>query len=46
MQFKIGNGIDVHQLKENVPFIIGGIKIESKVGIDGHSDGDIITCHS
>ena len=42
MQFKIGNGIDVHQLKENVPFIIGGIKIESKVGIDGHSDGDIL----
>tara|TARA_Y100000590_G_C15651808_1_gene989058 strand:- start:496 stop:978 length:483 start_codon:yes stop_codon:yes gene_type:complete len=42
MQFKIGNGIDVHQLKENIPFIIGGIKIESKVGIDGHSDGDIL----
>ena len=42
MQFKIGNGIDIHQLKENIPFIIGGIKIESEFGIDGHSDGDIL----
>ena len=37
---KTGIGYDVHQLKEGVPLIIGGIMIESPFGSVGHSDGD------
>ena len=37
---KTGIGYDVHQLKEGVPLIIGGIMIESPFGSVGHSDVD------
>ena len=37
---KTGIGYDVHQLKEGVPLIIGGVMIESPLGSIGHSDGD------
>tara|TARA_B100000579_G_scaffold415661_1_gene410476 strand:- start:1788 stop:2279 length:492 start_codon:yes stop_codon:yes gene_type:complete len=42
MEIRIGSGIDVHGLKEGEELIIGGIKIDSKYGIEGHSDGDLI----
>ena len=42
MNLRIGHGIDVHKLSSGIPLILGGIKIESKVGIEGHSDGDVI----
>ena len=42
MNIRVGHGIDIHQLKDNIPLILAGVKIESDVGIDGHSDGDII----
>ena len=42
MKLRIGNGIDVHQLQLGQSLIIGGIKIESKYGIKGHSDGDLV----
>ena len=42
MNFRIGNGIDVHPLEKGIPFIIGGVEIESEMGICGHSDGDIL----
>ena len=37
---KTGIGYDVHQLKEGVPLIIGGVMIKSSFGSVGHSDGD------
>ena len=37
---KTGIGYDVHQLKEGMPLIIGGVIIESSLGSVGHSDGD------
>ena len=37
---RTGIGYDVHQLKEGVPLIIGGVVIESSFGSVGHSDGD------
>ena len=37
---KTGIGYDVHQLKEGIPFVIGGVVIESSFGSVGHSDGD------
>lgn len=42
MNIRLGHGVDVHPLKKNYPFILGGINIESEVGISGHSDGDIL----
>ena len=41
--FKIGQGYDVHQLKSNLPLIIGGVNIPHSKGIVAHSDGDILS---
>ncbi|MCQ6276472.1 2-C-methyl-D-erythritol 2,4-cyclodiphosphate synthase [Bacillus sp. V3B] len=40
--FRIGQGFDVHQLSENRPLIIGGIKIPFEKGLLGHSDADVL----
>jgi 2-C-methyl-D-erythritol 2,4-cyclodiphosphate synthase len=42
INFRIGYGYDVHQLKEGQDFIIGGIKIEHSKGAFGHSDADVL----
>ena len=42
MNIRIGNGIDIHALKPNIPLILGGINIKSSLGIVGHSDGDVL----
>jgi 2-C-methyl-D-erythritol 2,4-cyclodiphosphate synthase len=40
--FRIGFGVDVHQLAENHSLIVGGVKIESNIGAVGHSDADVL----
>lgn len=42
MKIKVGFGFDVHQLKENHPFILGGVKLEHHSGTFGHSDADVL----
>ena len=42
MSYRIGQGYDVHQLKPNLPFVIGGVKISHIQGIVAHSDGDVL----
>ena len=42
MQYRIGNSIDIHQLEEGIPLIIGGVTIPFQKGSKGHSDGDIL----
>ena len=42
MSYRIGQGYDVHQLKSNLPLIIGGVNITHTKGILAHSDGDIL----
>ena len=39
---KVGIGYDVHKLKEGKELFIGGAKIPSKFGSEGHSDGDAL----
>lgn len=39
---RIGNGYDVHRLKEGRPLIIGGVDIPYEKGLDGHSDADVL----
>ena len=39
---KVGIGYDVHKLKKGAELYIGGIKIPSEFGSEGHSDGDAL----
>ena len=39
---RIGQGFDVHRLKEGRALIIGGINIPFGKGLDGHSDADVL----
>jgi len=38
-----GIGWDVHRLVPGRPLILGGVRIESELGLDGHSDADVLT---
>lgn len=40
---RIGQGIDVHPLVEGRPLILGGVEIPYHRGLDGDSDGDVLT---
>ena len=39
---RIGQGYDVHRLKEGRRLIIGGVEIPYEKGLDGHSDADVL----
>lgn len=43
MNIRIGNGYDVHRLVEGRPLILGGVTLEHHLGLDGHSDADVLT---
>jgi 2-C-methyl-D-erythritol 2,4-cyclodiphosphate synthase len=40
--FRIGFGYDVHRLVENRPLILGGVEIAYGLGLEGHSDADVL----
>ncbi len=42
MSYRIGSGVDFHQLKEGRDLWIGGIKIPHYLGADGYSDADVL----
>lgn len=42
MDFRVGNGYDVHQLAEGLPLVLGGVKIPHSKGCVAHSDGDVM----
>lgn len=42
MKIRVGFGFDVHQLKENHPFIVGGVNLQHHSGAFGHSDADVL----
>jgi len=39
---RIGQGYDVHRLKEGRKLILGGVDIPWEKGLDGHSDADVL----
>ncbi len=41
-KIKVGFGFDVHQLKVDHPFILGGVNLEHHSGAFGHSDADVL----
>lgn len=42
---RIGLGYDIHRLKKGRRLVLGGVEIPHTVGLDGHSDADVI-CHA
>ncbi len=40
---RTGIGIDSHRLAAGRPLILGGVEIPSEVGLEGHSDADVLT---
>lgn len=40
---RIGHGYDVHRLTEGRRCVIGGVDIPYTMGLDGHSDADVLT---
>ena len=43
MQWRIGEGWDVHALVPGRKLILGGVPIEHTLGLLGHSDADVLT---
>ena len=39
---RIGHGYDVHRLVEGRDLILGGVKLDFHLGLDGHSDADVL----
>jgi len=42
---RTGIGYDVHRLVEDRPLILGGVELAYHLGLDGHSDADVL-CHA
>lgn len=39
---RIGNGFDVHVLVPGRELVLGGVKIDYPLGLEGHSDADVL----
>ena len=42
IDFLIGHGYDVHRLVPSRPLVLGGVEIPHDMGLDGHSDADVL----
>lgn len=42
-EYRSGLGWDVHRLSPGRPLILGGIRIPSEFGLEGHSDADVLS---
>ena len=43
MSLRVGIGVDAHAFADGVPLVLGGVEFDSRRGLAGHSDGDVIT---
>ncbi|MGB2709885.1 MAG: 2-C-methyl-D-erythritol 2,4-cyclodiphosphate synthase [Conexibacter sp.] len=43
MAVATGIGWDVHRLVAGRPLVLGGVAVPSELGLDGHSDADVLT---
>jgi len=39
---RIGHGWDAHRLVPGRPLVLGGVRVPSERGLEGHSDGDVL----
>jgi 2-C-methyl-D-erythritol 2,4-cyclodiphosphate synthase len=42
MQYKVGIGYDIHRLVKGRKLFLGAVEIPHKLGLLGHSDGDVL----
>lgn len=42
IEVRTGLGWDSHRIAEGRPLLLGGVKIESSFGLEGHSDADVL----
>lgn len=40
---RVGIGYDVHRLVPDRPLILGGVRVPHHLGLEGHSDADVLT---
>ncbi len=40
---RVGNGFDVHKLVVGRPLILGGVAVPFEMGLEGHSDADVLS---
>lgn len=40
---RVGIGYDVHRLVRGRPLILGGVRIDHDLGLEGHSDADVLS---
>jgi 2-C-methyl-D-erythritol 2,4-cyclodiphosphate synthase len=40
---RVGLGVDLHPLVAGRPLVLGGVTVPSDLGLDGHSDADVLT---
>jgi 2-C-methyl-D-erythritol 2,4-cyclodiphosphate synthase len=42
MTIRVGQGFDVHRFRAGRAMVLGGFRLPSEVGLDGHSDADVV----
>ncbi len=42
-KFRIGQGYDIHRLVPGRRLVLGGVEIPFDLGLDGHSDADVVS---
>jgi 2-C-methyl-D-erythritol 2,4-cyclodiphosphate synthase len=42
---RTGIGFDIHRFAKSRRLVLGGVEVDHKVGLDGHSDADVL-CHA
>ena len=42
-EYRAGIGWDVHRLVAGRPLILGGVTVPSELGLEGHSDADVLS---
>ncbi len=40
--FRVGQGFDAHRLVPKTPLMLGGVHVPAGIGLEGHSDGDVL----
>lgn len=43
MEYRVGTGVDAHALVMGRPLILGGVHVAHSHGLEGHSDGDVLS---
>lgn len=42
-RLRVGQGFDVHRLVAGRPLVLAGVRVPFELGLDGHSDADVVS---